>query len=120
MTMSRIFIPTANPSGAAILGVTTGLSGLPPAMLPGLSGYMSSKLAQVKFLEFLAAENPHLFVASVHPGMVETDVFRKSGAKADALPMDKGWLITSSLPYMSHPPIQFVKSIQFPYELNLF
>lgn len=59
-------------------------------MLPGLSAYASSKLAQVKLLEFLAAENPNIFVASLHPGIVETKTFTKSGSKADALPMDKG------------------------------
>lgn len=91
MIAAKVFLPTANPSHAAILGMTTGTSGLPPAMLPGLSAYISSKLAQVKFLEFLAAENPNVFVASVHPGMVETSIFCKSGAKAEALPMDKGW-----------------------------
>ena len=67
-------------------------------MLPGLSAYISSKLAQVKMLEFLAAENPNVFVASVHPGMVETAIFRKSGAKAEQLPMDKGKSQILSLP----------------------
>ena len=67
-------------------------------MLPGLSAYISSKLAQVKMLEFLAAENPNVFVASVHPGMVETEIFRKSGAKAEQLPMDKGKSLILSLP----------------------
>lgn len=90
MTPAKVFLPTANPSGAVIIGVTTGTSGLPPAMLPGLSAYISSKLAQVKFLEFLAAENPNIFVASVHPGIVETSLFQKSGARAEVLPMDKG------------------------------
>ena len=41
-------------------------------------------------LEFLAAENPNIFVASVHPGMVETAIFLKSGSTAEALPMDNG------------------------------
>ena len=44
----------------------------------------------VKTLEFLAAENPSVFVASVHPGMIDTEIFRKSGAKAETLPMDSG------------------------------
>lgn len=90
MVAAKVFLPTANPSYAAILGMTTGTSGLPPAMLPGLSAYISSKLAQVKFLESLAVENPNVFVVSAHQGMVETSVFRKSGAKAEAWPMDKG------------------------------
>lgn len=38
----------------------------------GTSAYASSKIAQLKLMEFLAAENPDVFVASVHPGVVET------------------------------------------------
>ena len=95
MLAAKAFLATANKSHATILGVTTGTSGLPPAMLPGLSAYISSKLAQVKMLEFLAAENPNIFVASMHPGMVETDIFTKSGARADQLPMDTGLLTPS-------------------------
>ena len=90
MTTVKAFLPTANPSRAAIIGVTTSIIALPPANLPGLSAYIGSKLAQVKVLEFLGAENPHIFVASVHPGMVETDIFRKGGAQAEVMPMDKG------------------------------
>ena len=73
-----------------MLGVTSGAQAFPTAHLPGLSAYMTSKVAQVKMLEFLAAENPNLFVASVHPGMVDTSVFRKSGATPDMVPIDSG------------------------------
>lgn len=59
-------------------------------MVPGLSAYMASKLAQTKLIEYLAAENPSIFAATVHPGMVETRIFTRSGAKAESLPMDKG------------------------------
>ena len=55
-----------------------------------MSAYMASKLAQTKIIEYLVAEQPNIFGATVHPGMVETDVFTKSGAKAEELPMDKG------------------------------
>jgi NAD(P)-dependent dehydrogenase (short-subunit alcohol dehydrogenase family) len=57
-------------------------------IMPGLSAYQSSKLAQTMFLEFVAAENPSVFVASVHPGMVDTYTFRRSDATFDMLPMD--------------------------------
>ncbi len=45
-------------------------------------------MAMVKTLEFLAVENPNVFVASMHPGVVDTDLFRESGPKAASLPMD--------------------------------
>lgn len=88
---AQAFIPHANP-GAAIHGVTAGALVLPPPHTPYISGYISSKVAQVKVLEFLAAENPHLLITSVHPGMVETDIFRSSGADPKNLPMDSGML----------------------------
>ena len=73
-----------------MLGVTAGALVFPPVGTPGLSAYLISKLAAVKTLEFLAAENPNIFV---HPGMVDTGIFRKSGAKPEMLPMDTGELI---------------------------
>ena len=73
-----------------MLGITAGALVFPPDVTPGLSAYLTSKMAMVKTLEFLAAENPKIFVASVHPGMVDTGIFRKSGAKPEMLPMDSG------------------------------
>ena len=73
-----------------MLGVTAGALVFPPASTPGLSAYLTSKMAMVKTLEFLAMENPSVFVASVHPGMVDTGLFRKSGAKPEMMPMDSG------------------------------
>ena len=84
------FLPTANKTHASLIGVAAGALNFPPASTPGLSAYMTSKIAMVKTLEFLAAENPGLFVASVHPGMIDTGVFRKSGATPEMLPMDSG------------------------------
>jgi NAD(P)-dependent dehydrogenase (short-subunit alcohol dehydrogenase family) len=98
MLAIQTFLPTANPKHAAVLGLTTGTTALPTAMLPGLSAYISAKLALTKFIEFVAVENPHIFAATVHPGMVETAIFTKSGAKADALPMDKGKFVRVHLP----------------------
>ena len=87
---ANAFLPTANPKHASFLGVTAGALVFPPAVTPGLSAYLNSKMAAIKALEFLAAENPNLFVASMHPGMVDTKIFRKSGAKPETLPMDSG------------------------------
>lgn len=84
----KALLLAARLTGAAILGLTTGVIGMPPQMLPDLSAYISSKSALVKLLEFVAAENPGLYVANVHPGMVKTAMFRKSGGQADAMPMD--------------------------------
>jgi NAD(P)-dependent dehydrogenase (short-subunit alcohol dehydrogenase family) len=86
---SQNFISTAKP-GAGFYAITAGAYVMPPAYTPGLSAYLTSKVAQSKVMEFVAAENPNLFVCTVHPGMIETDVFRSSGADPSQLPMDDG------------------------------
>jgi NADP-dependent 3-hydroxy acid dehydrogenase YdfG len=86
---AQTFFPQAK-AGAAVYAISAGALVLPPTFTPYLSGYLTSKVAQGKVVEFLAAENPDLFVCSVHPGMVDTKIFRGSGASAEQLPMDTG------------------------------
>jgi NAD(P)-dependent dehydrogenase (short-subunit alcohol dehydrogenase family) len=91
----KAFTPTANPSHAAVLAVITGMVAAPAKTFPKISSYIAAKLAEEKIIEFLAADKPHIFAASVHPGLVETAIFHKSGATASALPVDKGrWLLS--------------------------
>jgi NAD(P)-dependent dehydrogenase (short-subunit alcohol dehydrogenase family) len=89
VVFSQAFVPTAK-SGAGLFGITAGALVMPPAMTPGYSAYLTAKAVQIKVLEFLASENPELFVATVHPGMVDTGIFRSSGASPEQLPMDTG------------------------------
>ncbi|WYZ37901.1 hypothetical protein EsH8_II_001407 [Colletotrichum jinshuiense] len=105
---TKLFLPTANPSHAAVIAVTSGPTALPAVALPGLSAYVASKLAQTKIIEFLAAENPNVFAVTMHPGMVETDIFTKSGAKAEALPMDKVQLPAHFAVWLSSPEAAFL------------
>ncbi|KAK8073685.1 NAD(P)-binding protein [Apiospora phragmitis] len=105
---AKAFIPTAD-THATILGLTSDTSLVPTSYLPGLSAYISSKLAQAKVYEFLAAENPGLFVATVNPGMVETDNFNRSGGVADQLPMDTVQLPAHFLVWMASPEAAFLR-----------
>jgi NAD(P)-dependent dehydrogenase (short-subunit alcohol dehydrogenase family) len=88
LLFAKYFFATANPERASTLSVTSGSIVMPTKMFLGLSGYQTSKLAVVKMMEYLSLENPNIFCSSVHPGMVDTDIFRKSGATPDMLPMD--------------------------------
>jgi NAD(P)-dependent dehydrogenase (short-subunit alcohol dehydrogenase family) len=92
----QTFVPNAKP-GAALYSVSSGAFTLPPAYTPGVSGYLSAKVAQSKVLEFVAAENPDLFVCTVHPGLIDTDIFRSSGADPQQLPMDSGMFENTSV-----------------------
>ena len=58
---------------------------------------MSSKTAAVKILEYLAAENPHLYVVNVQPGIIDTHLLQKSGLDTEKLPMDTGELSSNPL-----------------------
>jgi hypothetical protein len=51
---------------------------------------MSSKIAQAKLMEFIAHEHPEVFVCSVHPGVVETKMFKEAELMGSSLPRDKG------------------------------
>jgi NAD(P)-dependent dehydrogenase (short-subunit alcohol dehydrogenase family) len=48
-------------------------------MVPNFSAYAASKAATVRFFDAVQAENPQWQVFNLHPGMVDTDVSRKSG-----------------------------------------
>lgn len=91
MTTIHAFLPTARPH-AAVVNLTSGGATVPPALAPGLSSYAASKFAAIKVFEYVSAENPDIFVASLHPGFVDTATFQKSGSRADLLPMDTGEL----------------------------
>jgi NAD(P)-dependent dehydrogenase (short-subunit alcohol dehydrogenase family) len=89
MIASKVFLPTASPDRATVVAFTAVVV-FPAAQLVNLSGYITSKLAVIKFMEFLAAENPNVFAVALHPGMIETKIFRGSGADPSKLPMDSG------------------------------
>ncbi|KAF2199993.1 NAD(P)-binding protein [Delitschia confertaspora ATCC 74209] len=102
------FFPTAVPSGAAVYAVTAGALVMPPKMTAGLSGYLTSKLAQIKIMEYLAVENPNMFFSTVHPGMIDTGIFRASGASPESLPMDTAKLPAHFFVWLSQPKNKYL------------
>ncbi|RYP69138.1 hypothetical protein DL771_006232 [Monosporascus sp. 5C6A] len=64
--------------GAHILHISTCVCHIPP-MEAGPSAYSASKAAATKFFDHVAYENPGLNVVNVHPGLIESDMSRKSG-----------------------------------------
>lgn len=80
-------LPKAAP-GASVVALVGGSIVFPTSMLVGCSGYLVSKMALTKTIEFMSHENPDVSFYAVHPGMVDTDVFRRSGATPDMMAMD--------------------------------
>jgi len=73
--VTQAFLKAAAPN-AILINVTTAIAQGPP--MSHCSSYASSKLAQSKFFDCVQAENPDLHVVNVHPGIVLTDMVRKS------------------------------------------
>ena len=73
------FLPSRN-SGARIIGVSAAIVNLPAVYPPchGGSAYITSKLAQIRLLEHVAAECPDVFTVAIHPGIVATDLMRET------------------------------------------
>ena len=82
MVTTRAFLPSRN-KDASIIGVNANMITMEPShpAVSGVSAYSCSKIAQVRLLEHVAAENPDVFVVSAHPGIVPTDMASSSGKK---------------------------------------
>ncbi|KAI8944869.1 short chain dehydrogenase [Xylaria longipes] len=104
----KYFLPKASPTNASFLALVTGTVTLPPPMLLGLSGYLISKLAISKTIEYLAAENAHVSFFAVHPGFVDTYLFRRSGAIPEKMPMDTAQLAAGFNLWMASPRAKFL------------
>ena len=74
--------------GAVVVDVSTGVAH--GGAWPGYSAYGASKLAGVKVFDGVAVEEAGVRVVHVHPGVVGTDMGRKSIAAGARLPMDDG------------------------------
>jgi NAD(P)-dependent dehydrogenase (short-subunit alcohol dehydrogenase family) len=88
--------------GAHILHISSCVGHMPP-LEPGVSAYAASKSAAAKLFDYIAFENPKLHVVNVHPGLVDTDMSRKSG---------HGGMDHSMLPNISLLPCSLHKSIK--------
>lgn len=107
MIATKVFLPTANPTRAAVVALTAAVV-FPAARLTNLSGYISSKLTLIKIMEFLAAENPTVFAAALHPGMVDTNILRSSGADPSKLPIDSVDLPAEFMVWLTSPEAAFL------------
>jgi NAD(P)-dependent dehydrogenase (short-subunit alcohol dehydrogenase family) len=75
--VTKYFIPTRK-ANASLVALSTAAISIPVNMVAGAAAYSTSKLAMVKFFEFIAAETPGLQVITIHPGLIETAMSIKS------------------------------------------
>ncbi|CAI6335357.1 unnamed protein product [Periconia digitata] len=87
LTFSAALLPCANVN-PVVFNVTSLGAVVPARLSPRIGLYVASKAAAAKLIEVLALENPQVFWASVHPGVVKTKLFENAGLDAEVLPMD--------------------------------
>jgi NAD(P)-dependent dehydrogenase (short-subunit alcohol dehydrogenase family) len=83
---------TVAAENAVLLSLSTSIVHL--GYIPGFSSYAASKTAAVRMLDFVQGENPGIRVINVQPGVVDTDMSRKTGMTG--VPFDDGRCIKSS------------------------
>ncbi|KXJ85730.1 putative short-chain dehydrogenase [Microdochium bolleyi] len=82
--ISRAFLRHSKPivvgerGGPRIINISTAIATIPP-LQAGISSYAGSKSAGAKIFDYIAMENPGLKVFNLHPGIVTTDMAKKSG-----------------------------------------
>ncbi|KEF62679.1 uncharacterized protein A1O9_00652 [Exophiala aquamarina CBS 119918] len=86
---AKHFMPKARPN-ATFINVNAGASHIPAARMPKNSAYSAAKLAAAKLDDYLAAEHPTLRVFTVHPGVVDTPLFRHAIAGVAEKDLPKG------------------------------
>ena len=82
----QAFLPRAAPN-PTVISVSSCIAHISP--MPNVGGYAVSKAANLKLMDYFAAENPDLHVVSLQPGTVTTEMSAKvgvPGTTAVALP----------------------------------
>lgn len=74
----QAFLQLAGPDPMDI-NISTAVTHIAP--MPGASGYATSKAANLKMMDYFAAENPKLHIVNVQPGAVDTEMSAKGGIK---------------------------------------
>lgn len=63
---------------AHVLHISSCVGHIPP-LEAGVSAYAASKAAATKLFDYIALENPRLHVVNIQPGLIESNMSRRSG-----------------------------------------
>ncbi|KAN0120379.1 NAD(P)-binding protein [Hyaloscypha variabilis] len=99
------FLPFAA-ADATVVDISTCI--IPMAAMPGLSSYHASKVAALKYFEYVHAENPHLFLIHVHPGCLRTAADSKCPEGTTGIGYDKGALCGDAVVWVVSPEARFL------------
>jgi len=84
--ITRAFILNSVAKGAVIVNASSTVAHF--QFLPGYSSYCSSKAAALKMFDYLAGENDGIRAMNCHPGVLDTDMGRKSAKSVKPVAYD--------------------------------
>ncbi|CAN9325051.1 unnamed protein product [Alternaria alternata] len=87
--------------------VSTGGCHIEP--MPANSGYAVSKMAAARLMEYFAFENPHVRIHNIHPGIVQTEMYKKSSEGGMEFEFDDIELPASFAVWIVSPEAEFLK-----------
>jgi NAD(P)-dependent dehydrogenase (short-subunit alcohol dehydrogenase family) len=90
LIVAQAFLRVATGEDAVLINVNAGATHLSIMHQPGMSAYVSSKLAAVKLFEYVQVENPGVRVMCVHPGIVASGISAKVSLKLGEFIFDDG------------------------------
>ena len=105
LSTGRAFFPSRK-KDASVIGVSTNAYEFPSSFLDGFSAYVTSKLAQGRLMQMLAAENPDVFIGVMHPGIIETEMMVNSGVSG--VPIDSILLPAHFIVWMASKEARFI------------
>jgi NAD(P)-dependent dehydrogenase (short-subunit alcohol dehydrogenase family) len=74
--VARAFLRNAVPKGAVIVNISTAAAHF--GVIPRYSSYANSKIAALSLFNYIGGENPDVRVVNMHPGLLDTDMGKKS------------------------------------------
>ncbi|OBT95618.1 hypothetical protein VE01_05898 [Pseudogymnoascus verrucosus] len=106
LILSKAFLKHAaeNP---IFVHVSTGGCHIPP--MPANSAYAVSKMAAARMMEYLAFENPQIRVHIIHPGVIQTEMYKKSSEGGLDFAFDDIELPASFAVWIVSPEAEFLQ-----------
>jgi NAD(P)-dependent dehydrogenase (short-subunit alcohol dehydrogenase family) len=92
LLVTRAFLSAAanNPKyQPTIVHISTAIAHVRSSFFPGFSAYAASKMASTRLFDYVQSERANVYVVSIHPGQVITEMSDKPG-REDPTPVDQG------------------------------
>jgi len=99
--VTKAFLPLLLKTSDGLKEILTVSSIGAHVIMPGGSGYQSSKLAVLRFTEAVGVEYPEVLAYSIHPGGVMTELARGMGKQHESLLKDQPRLAADSVVFLT-------------------